>query len=320
MTAERGKAPVPVVIVRILKPHLRSPAVVPLHELRFVAHPAHDFESRVQAAPHRSIAHRRDPLPASHLKPEPEPVVAADPHPIDEPLIQGVHRQHVFPVEEIRPEVDLVHIGLEGKARRRSLSDEMPVDIELIPVVRRDPDNRRFPTQSLEPRPVQHMEILRKLCGNLLRLKLAVKYIRGYGIRIFRQGDERRLFLLFHVTHSFLRPLYCFLFPDVPLPAVFEGQHCSVFVPPRLRHAEHNVLFDPVLPVLHRREMDEALPLQVHSHEELPLVIAHAPAVHQHGISAVPEKDLRTSRVLMASPVVHGVHERRQFGAFPGSV
>ena len=109
------------------------------------------------------------------------PVVAADPYPVDQPLVIRVDGDHVLTGAQIRQNIDGVVSVRRRIAGRRSLSDKDAVYVELVVVVRGDSQygvlRQRGKGEMLAKENVRVRERIR---GQIDRLQLPVKDVARY--------------------------------------------------------------------------------------------------------------------------------------------
>ena len=135
------------------------------------------------------------------------PVVAADPYPVDQPLVIGVHRNQVAPFPNMPCYVYFIVVIMERIPRRRPLADKTAVDVEFVIVVRRDINIGLYASTGLEMPPEQDVGILRSRGGDMGFLQLAVEHVHRLQIAEALSSDplplENALYLLL-VHHNHL--------------------------------------------------------------------------------------------------------------------
>ena len=117
--------------------------------------------------------------------------VAADPDPVDQTLIVGVHGDGVLAgVDEFR-EVDLVVEVVKTVAGGRSLRDENAVHVEFVVVVGADAEDHIFRFRQRELFPEKDVAVLQLRGGFRLggAVELAVKHILRNLVEELFRGD-----------------------------------------------------------------------------------------------------------------------------------
>ena len=130
--------PIAIVKIGVLKACLAGAAIVGFEKLRLIAARAALGISRVQRDQKAFIAAGNTYAVHQGIAKQTVAVVAALPDAIDQSLIQRVHRNDVFALDQIRRQVNFIVIILKMVRRSRPLCDKGAVYVQHIVVIRRD--------------------------------------------------------------------------------------------------------------------------------------------------------------------------------------
>ena len=191
--AAGGFKPVGVIKNTLFKTKFRSAAIIVFHKLRGISRHTAATVCRMVSVAERFIADQHAFFIGEEFHKKPVAPVAADPHPVDQPLIIGMDGNKVFARFEVFGYIQFIVKIAGGITGGRSLSDKFAVDIEFVIVIGGDVEDIFSGSRQLKFFPEQDMQIffiLRNMENFFIQLTM--KNILNLPIFYRRMGDPAR--------------------------------------------------------------------------------------------------------------------------------